>query len=48
MTMACRKIPTPYKYELETDEATVELRRAIQKYIATMQDNGSPTRRRTA
>jgi hypothetical protein len=37
MTMACRNIPTPYDYELETDEATVELRQEIEKYIARMQ-----------
>jgi hypothetical protein len=42
MSMACRKIPTPYNYELKTDEATVELRRAIQKYIARMQDERLP------
>jgi hypothetical protein len=40
--MAERNIPTPYDYELKTDEATVELRRAIEKYIATMQDERLP------
>jgi hypothetical protein len=42
MTMACRNIPTPYNYELKTDEATVELRQAIEKYIARMQDERLP------
>jgi hypothetical protein len=42
MTMACRKIPTPYDYELKTDEATVELRQEIEKYIARMQDERLP------
>jgi hypothetical protein len=40
--LAAHKIPQPYKYELETDEATVELRRAIEKYIARMQDERKP------
>lgn len=48
MTMACRNIPTPYDYELKTEEATVELKQEIEKCIARMQDDGCPTRRRTA
>jgi hypothetical protein len=42
MTMACRNIPTPYDYELKTDEATVELKQEIEKYIARMQDERLP------
>lgn len=42
MTMACRNIPTPYHCELKTDEATVELKREIEKYIARMQDERLP------
>lgn len=42
MMMACRKIPTPYDYELKTDKATVELRQEIEKYIARMQDERLP------
>lgn len=37
-----RRIPQPYSEELETDEATIELRRAIEKYIARMQDEREP------
>jgi hypothetical protein len=42
MTMACRNIPTPYDYELKTDEATVELKQEIEKYIVRMQDERLP------
>jgi hypothetical protein len=40
--LACRNIPQPFPEELETDEATVELRQAIEKYIARMQDEREP------
>ena len=40
--LACLEIPQPYKYEMETDPPTVELRQAIEKYIATMQDERLP------
>jgi hypothetical protein len=35
--MAIYELPQPYPEELETDEATIELRQAIEKYIARMQ-----------
>jgi hypothetical protein len=40
--LSTRRIPQPYPEELETDEATIELRQAIEKYIARMQDERKP------
>jgi hypothetical protein len=40
--LAGYQIPQPYEDELETDEATVELRNAIEHYIARMQDERAP------